>query len=79
MNETAFDEKPSFKMLGLTFSARLDRGSYINSMINQTGSKKESFDPFYEISFFWGYGLSLQVYCPKNTVVIFWMVLLIAT
>ena len=34
-----FEEKRSLKMLGLTFSSRLDMGSYIGS-INKTTSKK---------------------------------------
>ena len=34
-----FEEKRSLKMLGLTFSSRLDMGSYIGS-IDKTASKK---------------------------------------
>ena len=44
------EEKSSFKMLGLTFSFKLDWGSYIIS-IAKTASKKNSLDSFYEVSF----------------------------
>ena len=36
---SALEEKSSFKMLGLTFSSKLDQGSYIIS-IAKTSSKK---------------------------------------
>ena len=39
MGGSILEEKSSFKMLGLTFSSKLDRGSYIIS-IAKTGSKK---------------------------------------
>ena len=39
MNGSVRDEKSSFKMLGLTFSSKLDWGSYIIS-IAKTASKK---------------------------------------
>ena len=39
MNGSVLDEKSSFKMLGLTFSPKLDCGSYIIS-ITKTASKK---------------------------------------
>ena len=39
MDESVLEEKPSFKMLGLTFSSKLDWGSYIIS-IAKTASKK---------------------------------------
>ena len=39
MNGSVFEEQSSFKMLGLTFSSKLDWGSYIIS-IAKTGSKK---------------------------------------
>ena len=39
MNGSVIKEKSSFKMLGLTFSSKLDRGSYIIS-IAKTASKK---------------------------------------
>ena len=36
---SVLEEKPSFKMLGLTFSSKLDRGSYVVS-IAKTASEK---------------------------------------
>ena len=39
MDESVVEEKSSFKMLGLTFSSKLDWGSYIIS-IAKTASKK---------------------------------------
>ena len=39
MNGSVLEEKLSFKMLGLTFSSKLDLGSYIIS-IAKTASKK---------------------------------------
>ena len=39
MDGSVLEEKSSFKMLGLTFSSKLDRGSYIIS-IAKTASKK---------------------------------------
>ena len=39
IDESAYEEKSSFKMLGLTFSSELDWGSYIIS-IAKTASKK---------------------------------------
>ena len=39
MDGSVLEEKPSFKMLGLTFSSKMDRGSYIFS-IAKTGSRK---------------------------------------
>ena len=39
MNGFALEEKSSFKMLGLTFSSKLDLGSYITS-IAKTAYKK---------------------------------------
>ena len=39
MDESVLAEKLSFKMLGLTFSSKLDRGSYITS-IAKTASKR---------------------------------------
>ena len=39
MDEPVLEEKSSFKMLGLTFSSKLDWGSYIIS-IAKTASKK---------------------------------------
>ena len=48
-NGSLLEEKSSFKMLGLTFSSKLDWGSYIIS-IAKTASKKIG-ALFYEISF----------------------------
>ena len=39
MNGSVLDEKSSFKMLGLTFSSKLDWGSFIIS-ITKTASKE---------------------------------------
>ena len=39
MDGSVLEEKPSFKMLGLTFSSKLDWGSYIISFA-KTASKK---------------------------------------
>ena len=39
MDESVLEEKLSFKMLGLTFSSKLDWGSYITS-IAKTASKE---------------------------------------
>ena len=39
MNGSVIKEKSSFKMLGLTFSSKLDRGSYMIS-VAKTASKK---------------------------------------
>ena len=39
MDVSAVEEKSSFKMLGLTFSSKLDSGSYIVSIV-KTASKK---------------------------------------
>ena len=39
MDGSVLEEKSYFKMLGLTFSSKLDRGSYIIS-IAKTASKK---------------------------------------
>ena len=39
MDESVFEEKLSFKMLGLTFSSKLDWGSYIISFAKSTSIK----------------------------------------
>ena len=57
MDGSVLEEKSSFKMLGLTFSSKLDWGSYIIS-IAKTASKKIG-ALFYEISFSWGWSVSL--------------------
>ena len=50
MDGSVHEEKSSFQMLGLTFSFKLDWGSYIIS-IAKTASKKNCLDSFYEVSF----------------------------
>ena len=50
MDGSVLGEKSSFKMPGLTFSSKLDWGSYIIS-VAKTASKKISLDWFYEVSF----------------------------
>ena len=45
IGESVLEEISSFKMLGLTFSSKLDRGSYIILQENW------SLDSFYEVSF----------------------------
>ena len=50
MGGFVFEEKLSFKMLGLTFSSKFYWGSYIIS-IAKTASKKISINLFYEVSF----------------------------
>ena len=49
MDGSVLEEKSSFKMLGLTFSSKLDWGSYIFS-IAKTASRKIG-ALFYEVSF----------------------------
>ena len=46
MDVSVLEEKSSFKMLGLTFSSKLDWDSYIISIANNW-----SFNSFYEVSF----------------------------
>ena len=53
MGGSALEEKPSFKMLGLTFSSKLDWGSYI--ILHYLWS----LDSFHEVSFSWGCSVSL--------------------
>ena len=48
MDGFVLEEKSSFKMLGLTFSSKLDWGSYI-IFVAKTASKKISFTLFYEV------------------------------
>ena len=56
MDGSVLEEKSSFRMLGLTFSSKLDSDSYIIS-IAKTASKK--IDLFYEVSFSRGCSVSL--------------------
>ena len=39
MDGSVLDEKSSFKMLGLTFSSKLDWGSYIISIVKPASKK----------------------------------------
>ena len=50
MDGSVLEEKPSFKMLGLTFSSKLDWGAYITSIAKTATKKVGSFDSFYEVS-----------------------------
>ena len=51
MDESVFEEKLSFKMLELTFSSKLDWGSYIISFAKSTSIKIVALIFFYEVSF----------------------------
>ena len=51
MDGSVLEEKTSFKMLGLTFSSKLDWGSYIVSIAKTASKKIGSLDFFYEVSF----------------------------
>ena len=51
MDESVFEEKLSFKMLGLTFSSKLDWGSYIISFAKSTSIKIVALIFSYEVSF----------------------------
>ena len=42
MDGSVLEEKSSFKMLGLTFSSKLDWGSYITSIAKTTSKKIEA-------------------------------------
>ena len=46
-----FLRKSCFRMLGLTFSSKLDWGSYIISIAKSASEKNWSLDSFYEVSF----------------------------
>ena len=48
---SVLDEKSSFKMLGLTFSYKLNWGSYIISIAKNCLRENSSLDSFYEVSF----------------------------
>ena len=50
MNGPVLEEKSSFKMMGLTFSFKLDYGSYISLLLKQL-SRNLSLDSFYAVSF----------------------------
>ena len=59
MDGSVLDEKSSFKMLELTFSSKLDLGSYIITIAKTTSNKNWRSNLFYEISFSWGCSVSL--------------------
>ena len=63
MDGTVLEEKTSFKMLGLTFSSKLDWGSYIAS-IAKTASKKIG-ALIHSIKFF---SLDVALYLYKSTI-----------
>ena len=83
MDGSVLEEKTSFKMLGLTFSSKLDWGSYIVS-IAKTASKKigalirsmKFLSP--EVALYL-YKLNLPYGHVWNTVVMSGLVLLVAT
>ena len=84
MDGSVLEEKSSFNMLELTFSLKLDWGSYINS-IAKTEIKLQvnwSLDSFYEV-FFLLRLLCISTNLPYghawNTVVMYGMVLLVVT
>ena len=84
MDGSVLEEKSSFNMLELTFSLKLDWGSYINS-IAKTEIKLRvnwSLDSFYEV-FFLLRLLCISTNLPYghawNTVVMYGMVLLVVT
>ena len=52
MDGFVIEENSSFKVLGLTFSCKLDWGSYIASVAKSVSKKNWSLDSFYEVSFF---------------------------
>ena len=51
MGGSILDENSSFKMLRLTFSSKVDWGSYIISIAKTVSKKNWSFNSFYEVSF----------------------------
>ena len=52
MDRSVLEEKSSFKMLGLTFSSKLDLGSYIISIAKTASKKIGAFNfLFYQVSF----------------------------
>ena len=48
---SVLEEKSSFKVLALTFSSKLDWGSYITSIAKTASRKIKSLDLIYEVSF----------------------------
>ena len=51
MDGSVLEKKSSFKMLGLTFSSKLDCGSYIISITKTASKKNLNFNSFFEVSF----------------------------
>ena len=51
MDGSVLEEKSSFKMRGLTFSYKLDWGSYIISIAKTSSKKNWGFNSSYEVSF----------------------------
>ena len=51
MDGSVLEEKSSFKMLGLTFSSKLDWGSYIISIAKTASKENWSLNLLYEVSF----------------------------
>ena len=82
MDGSAYEEKSSFKMLGLTFSSKLDWRSFIIS-IAKTSSKKIGASKFVLLIFFLLRLLCISINLPYanvwNTVFISGLVPLIAT
>ena len=81
MDGSVLEEKSSFKMLGLTFSSKLDWGSYIIS-IAKTASKK--IGALIRFMKFLSPEVALYLYKSTiahvwNTVVTYWLVPLVAT
>ena len=62
MDLSVLEEKLFFKMLGLTFSSKLDWGSYVNSITKTSSKKIGSLILFCEVSFSWGCSVSLYIY-----------------
>ena len=77
MDGSVLEEKSSFKMPGLTFSRKLDWGSYYLYCLQEN----RSLDSFYEVSFSWGCFVSINLPYGHtwNTVVMSRLVLLVAS
>ena len=83
MDGSVLEEKSSFKMLGLIFSSKLDWGSYIISIAKSASKKIGALICSVLWSFFLLRLLSISINLPYgyawNTVVMFGLVLLVAT
>ena len=51
MDGSVLEEKSSFKMLGLTFSSKLDWGSYMISIAKAASKKIRALNTLHEVSF----------------------------